>query len=71
MTKTWLTNVCFSLENISGNFKIHFQNDEEINNNLFFKAWTEVKYMIARENHSKKQEPAAVRQVLKYCLVST
>lgn len=25
----------------------------------------------SQENHSKKQEPAAVRQVLKYCLVST
>ena len=38
----------FSLENISENFGIHFQNDEEINNDLFFKAWTEVKYMIPR-----------------------
>ena len=38
----------FSLENISENFEIHFQNDEEINNDLFFKAWTEVKYMIPR-----------------------
>ena len=48
MTKTWLPNVFFSLENISENFEIHFQDDEEINNDLCFKAWTEVKYMIPR-----------------------